>query len=304
MSANHSPLIYLIVLNWNGFEDTHACLLSLRDITYTNHRILVVDNHSSDDSPALIAQQHPEVELIHAPDNRGIAAGYNIGMRAALEAGADYVVPMNNDIEFDPAFLDEMLAAQQRWSNCGVVMPKIYYFDEPNVIWSNGGYMRWSWMPSNILLKNRTKRDTGQFEQEMEIRFAPSCCLLITREAAEQVLFDEDYFFYFDDWDYCKLVRDLGYSIVFAPKSKLWHKVSRSTQNSPRGERWWKILGQSCVRFHRKHHSSVLLALYVTWVVIRESVKLNFKVLPHFLAGIRSGVRAKSLEEMQPGWTL
>jgi GT2 family glycosyltransferase len=295
------PLVYLVVLNWNGYDDTHECLLSLRTLAYGNYRVLVVDNASVDDSPQHIAAEHPEAELVRIAVNHGIAAGYNRGIEAALAGGAEYVVIMNNDLVVDPLFVGHMLVVAQRTPRCGIVMPKIYYHEAPNTIWSAGAYARW--MPTNIVMRGRVQPDGPAFASVVPLQFAPSCCLLLSRDLCQHVAFDEHYYFYYDDWDFCKAARDQGYSLMFAPGAHVWHKVSRTTQNSPRSLRWWKILGQSCVRYHRKHHSLAVLALYVAWVVLRETVKGNLKSLPTFLSGIRAGLRARTVDDMRPGWS-
>lgn len=296
------PNISVVVLNWNAFDDTDECLLSLKEVTYPNFQIIVVDNGSSDDSPLKIAASHPEVNLVRCETNKGIAAGYNRGIQAALQSRAEHIVVMNNDLIFAPDFLSAMVKTVEAWPQSGVIMPKIYYYDEPDIIWSTGGRTRW--MPSNILLRDRQKKDGPALQTEEEIAFAPSCCLLLSREVCEAVSFDESYFFYYDDWDFCLETRKQGWRIVFSPASRIWHKVSRSTQNSPKSLRWWKVLGQSCVRYHRKHHSMALLAVYVAWVLLREMVKGNFKSLPTFLRGIQLGLQAKTVEDMQPGWSV
>lgn len=304
MSTAHTkhtaPLAYLVILNWNGFDDTHECLLSLRKIAYYNYRVLVVDNASHDDSPERLIAAHPEIELIRCEQNLGIAGGYNRGIQVALAYGAEYIVVMNNDLVFAPAFLAALIALQRSWIHSGVIMPKIYYYDDPDVIWSAGAYTRW--LPSNIVMRGK-RRDGPDFQRPRELEFAPSCCLLLTREVCRKVAFDEHYFFYYDDWDFCRQVRDIGQRIVFAPDAHLWHKVSRSTQNSPKSLRWWQILGQSCVRYHRKHHTLRLLAIYVAWVLLRETIKGNARSLPTFLRGIRIGLRARTIQDLRPEWS-
>jgi len=296
-----TPLVYLVVLNWNGYADTHDCLMSLRGLAYPRYRVLVVDNASSDDSPARIAADHPEAELHRCAKNLGIAAGYNAGIQIALQRGADYIVPMNNDLDCDPIFVAQMIATQGANPGCGVVMPKIFYYEERDRIWSAGAYARW--MPSNIVMRGRKRRDTPAFARDAEIMFAPSCCLLLTRALAEAVAFDEGYFFYYDDWDFCVQARKAGYQIIYSAEARLWHKVSRSTKNSPRSLRWWTVFGQSCVRYHRKHHSLRLLALYVAWVLLRESVKGNVRSLPSMLDGIRTALRANLSDDLRPTWS-
>ena len=94
------PLVYLVVLNWNAFDDTHECLLSLQKVTYANFRTIVVENGSTDNSPQQIKEHHPEIKLLISEENKGIAAGYNKGIQAALQAVADHIVVMNNDLVF------------------------------------------------------------------------------------------------------------------------------------------------------------------------------------------------------------
>jgi GT2 family glycosyltransferase len=297
-----APLVYLVVLNWNGYVDTQECLESLRRLDYPYYQIVVVDNGSTDDSPSQIADNYPKVELVRCADNRGIAAGYNQGIRVALERGATHVVVMNNDLVFAPDFLSQMVSVTEQWPSCGVVMPKIFYYDEPEVIWSTGGRTRW--FSSNILLRGRGEKDGPRWQQTTSIDLAPSCCLLLTRAVCEQVAFDDHYFFYFDDWDFCLQVRGGGWQIVYAADAHLWHKVSQSTQNSPKSLRWWRILGQSCVRFHRKHYSLLLLSIHVTWVLLREIIKGNVRSLPTFLQGVKMGLQAKTLDDVQPRWSV
>jgi GT2 family glycosyltransferase len=296
-----APLVYLVVLNWNGWSDTHECLLSLQKLAYPHYKVLVIDNASSDDSPQRIADSHPEIDLVACRENKGIASGYNRGIEAALARQAEYIVVMNNDLICDPLFVTHMVAAQQAWPNCGIVMPKIYYYDDPERIWSAGAYSRM--LPSNIILRGRQQKDGAAFRQTLPIDFAPSCCLLLTRKLCEQIVFDERFFFYFDDWDFCLQARNIGQQLIFAADAHIWHKISRSTQNSTKPLRWWKVLGQSCVRYHRKHHSNPLLAAYVAWVLLREAVKGNFKSLPAFLSGIRDGLQAPTIEDRRPGWS-
>jgi len=295
-----SPSIYSVVLNWNGYEDTNECLQSLSKVTYKEHTILVVDNGSSDDSPDRIATEYPHIDLIRCEQNRGIAAGYNEGIRAALAQEADYVVVMNNDLVFDPEFITNMYLTTKTYPQCGIVMPKIFYYDDPDIIWSTGGRTRW--MASNILLRGRKKKDGVEWQKTAPIDFAPSCCLLLTRELCETIAFDEHYFFYYDDWDFCVQARDHGWEIIYAADAHLWHKVSQSTQNSPKSLRWWKILGQSCARYHQKHHNKRLLATYVGWVLLRETIKGNIKSLTTFIDGVRDGLKATTIDDIQPDW--
>ncbi len=298
----HAPLVYLVILNWNGYDDTQECLESLRGLAYPNCRIIVVDNASRDDSPDRIAAEYPDIELVRCTHNRGIAAGYNAGIQVALQRGADYIVPMNNDLECDPLFVTQMVATQRSFPGCGVVMPKIFYYEEcdRDRICSVGAYTRW--IPSNIVTRGRKQHDKLAFQIDAEIQFAPSYCLLLTRALAEQVSFDEGYFFYYDDWDFCVAARKAGFRIIYSAKARLWHKVSRSTKNSAMGLRWWKVFGQSCVRYHRKHHDLRTFYIYLLWLIFRETVKGNVRVFPSLFSGIYTALRSDLNDDLRPEW--
>ena len=107
------PRVIAIVLNFNGPELTLATVESLLGLDYPNVQVLVVDNGSTDDSAARVAEAFPEVEqILHGP-NRGISSGINLGLLRGRELGADYFLTMNNDIEVDPGMLGEMVEVGQ-----------------------------------------------------------------------------------------------------------------------------------------------------------------------------------------------
>ena len=89
-SANE-PRVYCVVINWNGWRDTVACLGSLVAQDYPSLTMLVVDNASTDDSVARIREAFPGIELLQSDENRGFAAGSNVGIRRALEKDAEFV---------------------------------------------------------------------------------------------------------------------------------------------------------------------------------------------------------------------
>ena len=243
-------LVYVVTLNWNRREDTLECLASLESMTYHNHRILVVDNHSIDGSVRAIAEHHPEVELIRCSENRGFARAANEGIRHALSQGAEYVLLVNNDTIVDPRLLDELLAEAES-PEIGIVAPKIYYYAEPRRIWSVGARR------NPITLEQHKgggrELDEGQWDRVLAVDFVTGCGLLLTRRFLEDVgLFDERFFMYYEDSDLSLRASKHGYRLVMTPRARMWHKVSVSSggRDSP-FERYW--MGRSSVLFFRTH---------------------------------------------------
>ena len=229
-----TPLVYLVVLNWNGFEDTVECLESCRAISCPNLRVLLVDNGSEDGSEARLRERFPEVELIETGRNLGFAGGNNVGIRRALAQGAAYVVLLNNDTVVDPGFVASLVKTAQSDPKVGMLCSKIYRFDERDVLWYAGGDMN-EWLG---LGKHRGdgERDAGQFDLVAEVNRPTGCSLMVTRALCERVgLLDEDYFLYCEDLDWGLRSRKAGFKVVYDPGSRVWHKVSRSSAGKQSG---------------------------------------------------------------------
>ena len=137
-SSSNLPAVYVVILSWNGREFLPACLDSVRLQTYRNRTVVVVDNGSTDGSQGFIQQQYPEVILIENGCNLGFSEGNNVGLRFALEAGADYVVLLNQDTKVETKWLEELvkLAEGDRW--IGGVASHMRLFTHKTLVNSTG----------------------------------------------------------------------------------------------------------------------------------------------------------------------
>lgn len=102
--------VAVIVLNWNGTDDTVECLRSLLQVDYPRYEIVVVDNGSRESPRARIADEFPSVTYLETAQNLGYAGGNNVGIRHALARGHDYVFVLNNDTVVEPEFLTQAVA--------------------------------------------------------------------------------------------------------------------------------------------------------------------------------------------------
>ena len=224
--------VSLVILNWNGLNDTLACLESLQKLDYDNFEIVVVDNGSRDGSPAAIRERFPAVTLIENERNLGFAGGNNVGLRHALERDADYVLLLNNDTEVAPDFLRRMVAAAEADASVGVIGPTIYYFERPNLIWSAGGDIDRRRGQTRMVGLNTP--DAGQFGSEPRpVDFVTGCALLAKRAVIEQVgLLDERFFAYFEEAEWCVRARRAGFRIIHVPEARVWHKIPLDARDS------------------------------------------------------------------------
>lgn len=221
----NEPSVFIILVNWNGKSVTLECLNSLAAVTYSNVKVVVVDNASTDGSAAEFKKRHPQVVILEQNENLRFAGGNNAGMKYAIDDGADLICLLNNDTTVDKDFLTHLVSRLQSDGKIGMVAPKVYYFDDPNRIWFAGGEISmWTGTMKHTGIR---ELDRGQHDAAREIDYASGCCILTKREVVEQIgMLDESYFMYGEDADWCMRARRAGYSICFEPKAKVWHKLS------------------------------------------------------------------------------
>jgi GT2 family glycosyltransferase len=220
------PAVSIIVLNYNGCEDTLACLRSLEHLTYPDVQIIVVDNASTDGSEGAIRAAYPMLTFIQTGANLGFTGGNNVGIRYALEHGADYVMLLNNDTIVAPDFISLLVEAAESNPTIGVVGPMIYYYNNPEQIWSAGGEIDWKrGLTTNIGVN---EFDQSQFGIEpVQVDFVTGCALLAKRAVWEKVgLLDDKFFMYYEETEWCVRAHRGGYEIYLVPMAMVWHKIS------------------------------------------------------------------------------
>lgn len=276
-----SPRVYIITLNWNRRDDSLAFLASCRALAYANYTTVLVDNGSSDGSLEAVAAAYPEVVRIPNGANLGFAAGMNVGIAYALASSADYVLIANNDTTMDPAML-ALLVTSAEHAGAAITAPAIYYFDRPEQLWWLGGRLR------PLLLEVRPYTSPPHGLRPFAVDFVTGCAMLISRRCLEQVgSFDDGFFMYYEDADYCLRTHRAGLPIVVEPRAAMYHKVARSSggSDSP-GER--RLTARSSVRFFRKHARPWQLAAIVPYRV-GSALRTLWRLLRH---GRRDAARA------------
>jgi hypothetical protein len=222
--------VSVVLLNWNGAHYTCPCIQSLKQSSYSQIEVVVVDNGSTDGSPDQIAAQFPDVALIRNPTNLGFAQGNNIGIDYSLGSGADYVLILNNDTLVDREMVSELVAAAVRQDDSVAVCPKIFWYHQPNRFWFAGSRaLVWGGIFHHV---GTNEVDSTQYESESEIGFATGCCILVPRKILESVgKFDPAFFIYCEDVDWSLRGRRAGFRMLYAPKAKLWHVESGTTRD-------------------------------------------------------------------------
>ena len=226
------PHIVTIVLNTNRRQDTLACLASLERGACPNCAVIVLDNASTDGSVEAIRSGFPAVQIIPLAQNRGYAGNNNVGIKAALEQGADWVFVLNEDTVLAPDCLSHLVEAGERDPRVGIVGPMVYHHNEPCVIQSAGGRLSSLWVATHI---GQNEVDQGQYPTPRRVDWISGCAILVRRAVIEQVgMLDERFYYYWEETEWCIRARKTGWNIVHVPYAKLWHKgVQRDYHPAP-----------------------------------------------------------------------
>jgi GT2 family glycosyltransferase len=219
----------VVTVTYNSGVMLHDFLRSLSQQTYQNFVVIAIDNASKDDTiDRLHSWNSPNLVLLANPDNQGVAAGNNQGIRAALASGCEYVLLINNDVVFGPDLLRSLLSGLISQS-CDLATPLIYFHEPPTSIWAAGGEFQ-PLLGYRVNHHGANEIDVGQYDHPRKIQYAPTCCVLIRREVFERIgLMDERYFVYSDDVDFMYRALLAGLSMFLIPEAKLWHKVNGLT---------------------------------------------------------------------------
>lgn len=219
--------VAIVLVNYNGFKDTIECIESIKANNFKNYKIIVVDNASFSDDAKIIKEKCNDIILIKSKENLGFSGGNNLGIKYALDNKFDKILLLNNDTIIDADMIENLLKYSD---DSTIVTPKMYYYDEKNVIWYGGGYInKFTGKANHYQINSEDQNDTDV----KECTFATGCCIMIDSNIIEKCGYlSEEYFMYCEDTDYCLNLLKNNVKILYNPNAKLWHKVSKSTGGS------------------------------------------------------------------------
>lgn len=297
------PRVYIVLLNWNGWKDTIACLESLSGLDYANARWVVCDNGSSDESAARLhdwamegvaagrlslaeldrdaalsggdSGRDARLTLIQTGANLGFAGGCNVGIAYALaRRDADYVWLLNNDTVVDAQALTALVKRAKESDAPGIVGSTLCYLDAPDRVQSLGGG---TFSPLRAMTRHiadgQTRRDLSEAEArqvEATMDYVVGASMLVSRRFLERVgLMQDDYFLYFEEIDWAERARRIDPSLTlgFASRSVVYHKVGASAGTHSRSLLSLRYLTANRLRFVKRFYRAYLplARLAVLW---------------------------------------
>ncbi len=285
-----NPLVAVVIVAWNNYDDTEECIESIQNQRFVETQIFLVDNGSKIEPLDHLIDKYPEINYIRSEKNLGFAAGYNLGLHEALKTNSEYLLIVNNDTKSDSLMLKSLVETFEDES-IGLAAPVIYYYGSKDLIWSNGGDIN-----NFLLMPLNSHNRNSSLSQPIQRTFVSGCCYLLKREMLNQVgLFDERFFLYFEDLDFCTRVNKTEWKMIVNPSAKLYHKVSQSSGGQfSVSERY--IYALSSGIYYRKHLSAlnvVPVLLFRLGNVLSMTVRLlrhrKIQELQSYLKGLYDG---------------
>lgn len=218
-TAGAAAMVHLITILYQSEAGISAFLDSLQAQDMPEWRLHAIDNATPDGSADLVAERaDPRITLHRNAANLGFAKAANQGLREAAAAGGEFLVLINNDTAFEPDFLRHLVGVRAE-HGAGVIAPRIMRRDQPDAAWYAGGHLAHGWV-----FENRHEICPDANPDPVTVDFAPGCCLGIARSVLEQVgLFDESFFVYWEDTDFCLRLKQQGIPILYVPEPNLEH---------------------------------------------------------------------------------
>lgn len=281
--------VWAVILNWNLPVDTNQCVASLQQSDYSNLTVVVVDNGSTPENLAALTTEAQGAVLVRSAENLGFAGGCNLGIRYALDHGADYVFLINNDTTVAPDMLSRLVAAQEADPTLGVVGPLIYYADPADEVWFSGQRF---WKQLYVVRRGLHLSDVTKPLEEAD--FISGCGMLAPRRVWEQVgLLAPEYFMYYEDLDFCIRAKKQGYRVACVPQAKMWHAVSKSSggMDSPHKQR---LQVQSSLIFFWRHTDGL-------WFVLNASIRIAHAGYSMLRALLRGTLKWATIREFIGG---
>lgn len=290
--------VSIIILNWNGWPETIACLQSLTKISYPHYEVIVADNGSEDDSVRKIKAWAKkglikDFSLMENKKNYGFAKGNNLAIKKVLKKGKSaFLLLLNNDTVVDKNFLVELVKVAESQEKIGIVGSKVYYFPpkRKNLIQSCGAGI--DLKTGRLVSYGDGQADSKRFEKNKRVDYVYGASMLVKRRVWEKVgLFDEKFFAVAEDADFCLRAKKAGFFTYVAPLSKVWHKSEVSLQKVPGFSAYFRT--RNLIWLVKKHTSVAgFLCFLINYLIFQFPRTIRHSrpfLLKHRFRGLKDG---------------
>jgi GT2 family glycosyltransferase len=254
-TVNAVPHLWIVVVNYNGLEDTRKCLRSLGAAGDPAPHVVLVDNASAQDPIAALRAEFPWVHYVRNPVNEGWAGGNNVGVRYALDRGADYVLLLNNDTVVSPRLVGTLLGTAAAHPDFGILGPVINFMDEPGKVMTDGCVFNRpdSW---GFFERKPVPPASADTPAVTEVDIVNGCAMMVSRRVFDRIgLIDERFFLIHEESDFCLRAQHAGFRCGVLGEVLVWHKGSSTFNRTGRGTQRYYDARNLCLllRKHRRN---------------------------------------------------
>jgi N-acetylglucosaminyl-diphospho-decaprenol L-rhamnosyltransferase len=270
----------VVIVNYNAGAYLTRCVASvLQNAGGLDLDVLVIDNASQDGSAQVAKSAQPDIRVTMNPTNRGLSAAWNQG---AEDTDSPWILFLNPDAELWAGDLAGLVKVGEEHPDVAVLGPVVRNADGtiyesgrrfPSVTQAVGHAFVGAFNPDNRFTRSYRQTDSDRLS-EREVDWVSGACMLVRRNAFEQVgRFDEAFFLYAEELDLMTRLRDAGWKVLYTPELEILHEGAVSTGRSARMHR---MHSASIYRYYRKHRSSGWrrATLPFAWVALRARAEL------------------------------
>lgn len=263
--------IAVIILNYENYEDTLECIVSLTNYMSENVDIIVVDNKSTNNSVNELTEKTSKInKLIVTEKNLGYAGGNNVGIQYAYEQGYKYICVLNNDTIITENFIEKLECYLDNHLECGIVGPAILEYNNENIIQSTGGSIV-SWRARTFLLNPGVAyKNIEKFPKEVD--WVGGACMMFRSDIIDKIGYiPECYFLFYEETDWCCQARKIGLQVVCQPEAYIYHKRSASVKKM-KGLNFY-LMERNKVKFVIRTSpfplNLIIICMLFTWTAIK-----------------------------------
>jgi hypothetical protein len=286
-------MIYVIIPNYNGIQHLKVCFESLRNQTHRDYVAIMVDNGSSDGSLEFVKDNYPEVVLVSLDKNYGFAFATNEGTRYAMKSdNCDYVLFLNNDIECDKEFLENIISGFND-NNIGSTTSKILNYYERDMFDTAGDYYDLFSYPYR---RGGDEKDTGQYNVRGFVFGGCGGATAYRTDVLKKIgLLDESFFAYYEDIDLNYRMQLAGYKCLYIPEAVCYHKCGATIKRTF-GKKFY-LMERNLISLQVKNFQFGFFLKYGIasvfikyWNYLRFIKRLEFNLFFYSLAGFFAGI--------------
>lgn len=268
--------VVLVIVHYGDIATTKKCLDSVTKYSKISHIVIVNNDQHFELRKSHFKKEY--ITIIQNRENTGFAKGVNIGINEALSLSPDYILLLNNDTWIKSDILKPLVRFADHNVDAGIISPVIAFKKDAHWLFDFGGKVNWAFGRTTHM--NKAKITSLKAKR---VEYTSGCCMLLKKQVIERVgLFDEHFFLYYEDVDYCLRAKKLGFYTFVVPSSVVFHHLSHSVG---------KV--STLAAYHLTKSALIFGKKYITWRILNIGF-VGLQCLQFFIKSRKSGLYAFS----------